>query len=77
MHMFWKNCIPNRHPLPHLHSAAVVLAIALAGVAGAARLKPQDTAEAHLGKGYDALRQDRYDAAVAEFRAALRSIPRW
>jgi Flp pilus assembly protein TadD len=70
MHMFWKNCILNRHPLPHPHSAAVVLAIALAAASQA-----QDTAEAHLGKGYDALRQDRYDAAVAEFRAALRLDP--
>jgi tetratricopeptide (TPR) repeat protein len=35
----------------------------------------QDTAEAHLGKGYDALKQDRYDAAVIEFRAALRLNP--
>ena len=70
MHMFWKNCIPNRYPLPHLHSAAVVLAIALAAASQA-----QDTAEQHLGKGYDALRQDRYDAAVAEFRAALRLDP--
>jgi Flp pilus assembly protein TadD len=35
----------------------------------------EDTANAHLGKGYDALRQDRYDAAVSEFRAALRLDP--
>ena len=35
----------------------------------------QDTAESHLGKGYDALRQDRYDAAVSEFRAALHLDP--
>ena len=34
-----------------------------------------DTAEAHLGQGYDALKQDRYSAAVAEFRAALRLDP--
>src|SRR5215469_5386652 len=30
-----------------------------------------DSAEAHLGKGYDALKQDRYEAAAEEFRAAL------
>jgi len=36
----------------------------------------EDTAEAHLGKGYDALKQERYDAAVAEFRAALRLDPK-
>lgn len=34
-----------------------------------------DTPEAHLGKGYDALRQDQYDIAAAEFRAALRLDP--
>ena len=27
--------------------------------------------EAHLGKGYDALKQDQYDIAISEFRAAL------
>jgi Tfp pilus assembly protein PilF len=31
----------------------------------------QETAEAHLGRGYDALRQDRYQTAADEFRAAL------
>jgi tetratricopeptide (TPR) repeat protein len=36
------------------------------GVAGASH-----NPDAHLGKGYDALRQDRYDEAVKEFRAAL------
>jgi Flp pilus assembly protein TadD len=34
------------------------------------------TAESHLGKGYDALKQDRYDTAVAEFRAALQLDPK-
>jgi tetratricopeptide (TPR) repeat protein len=34
-----------------------------------------DTPEAHLGRGYDALKQDRYDAAVTEFRAALAANP--
>ena len=32
---------------------------------------PAETAESHLGKGYDALKQDRYQVAVDEFRAAL------
>jgi tetratricopeptide (TPR) repeat protein len=32
----------------------------------------KDTPEAHLGKGYDALKNDRYDVAATEFRAALR-----
>ncbi len=30
-----------------------------------------ETAESHLGKGYDALKQDRYQVAADEFRAAL------
>ena len=34
-----------------------------------------DTPETHLGKGYDALKQDRYDAAAGEFRAALEIDP--
>jgi tetratricopeptide (TPR) repeat protein len=33
------------------------------------------TLEAHLGKGYDALKQDRYDVAASEFRAALALDP--
>jgi tetratricopeptide (TPR) repeat protein len=36
----------------------------------------EDTPEMHLGKGYDALRQDRYEAAASEFRAALRLDPK-
>ena len=35
-----------------------------------------DTPEGHLGKGYDALKQDRYDAAASEFRAALELDPK-
>jgi tetratricopeptide (TPR) repeat protein len=35
-----------------------------------------DTAEAHLGKGYDALKQDQYDLAATEFRAALELDPK-
>jgi tetratricopeptide (TPR) repeat protein len=37
----------------------------------AAKLPTSDSADSHLGKGYDALRQDRYDEAVKEFRATL------
>ncbi len=33
------------------------------------------SADTHLGKGYDALKQDRYDEAIAEFQAALASDP--
>jgi tetratricopeptide (TPR) repeat protein len=35
-----------------------------------------DTAEGHLGKGYDALKQDRYEVAAREFRAALDIDPK-
>jgi len=35
----------------------------------------QDAPEAHLGRGYDALKSDRYDEAVTEFREALRLDP--
>ncbi len=35
--------------------------------------KPPD---AHLGRGYDALKNDRYDVAVTEFRAALQIDPK-
>ncbi len=34
-----------------------------------------DTPETHLGKGYEALKNDRYDEAVSEFRAALALDP--
>src|SRR6266851_3316765 len=36
-----------------------------------AKVSGADIVEAHLGKGYDALKQDRYDLAANEFRAAL------
>ena len=34
-----------------------------------------NSAATHLGNGYEALKQDRYDAAVAEFQAALKDDP--
>jgi Flp pilus assembly protein TadD len=36
----------------------------------------KETPEAHLGRGYDALKNDRYDLAVTEFRAALQIDPK-
>jgi tetratricopeptide (TPR) repeat protein len=44
--------------------------------APAASQTEQDTPEVHLGKGYDALRQDRYEEAASEFRAALALDPK-
>ncbi len=35
----------------------------------------QDTPATHLGRGYDALKQDRYDEAATEFRTALKLDP--
>ena len=35
-----------------------------------------ETPQAHLGEGYEALRQDRYEVAVKEFRAALALDPK-
>jgi len=35
----------------------------------------ETAAEAHLGKGYEALKQDQYDIAVTEFRSALALDP--
>jgi len=47
----------------------VALAITLAGVN---LMAGQEAPEAHLGRGYDALKQERYEEAATEFRAALR-----
>jgi protein O-GlcNAc transferase len=43
--------------------------------ADASKSGSRDTPETHLGKGYDALKNDRYDDAVSEFRAALALDP--
>jgi Flp pilus assembly protein TadD len=43
--------------------------------APAAAPNAADTLEAHLGKGYDALRQEMYEVAISEFRAALQLDP--
>jgi tetratricopeptide (TPR) repeat protein len=37
---------------------------------------PNDTLEAHLGRGYEALKAEQYDVAVSEFRAALKLDPK-
>ena len=63
----------------------IVWVCLLAPLGGTLKARPQTSApsraaedipEAHLGKGYDALRQDRYDEAATEFRAALRLDPK-
>src|SRR5205809_7273238 len=41
----------------------------------AAKTPAADNPESHLGKAYDSLKQDRYDEAASEFRAALKLDP--
>lgn len=53
----------------------ISLAPLLAAIAGAGLIAWQDTPETHLGRGYDALKRDRYEEAVSEFREALRLDP--
>src|ERR1019366_5826767 len=50
----------------------LALALGLLSLPPSAAPQTEDTAEAHLGMGYDALREDRYHPALPEFRAALR-----
>jgi tetratricopeptide (TPR) repeat protein len=61
--------------------AALVLAAPKPGTSAsqkpsAAKPSSKDTPESHLGKGYDALKEDRYDVAADEFRAALQLDPK-
>ena len=54
----------------------VFVALLAVGAAGqSTRPSSKDFPEAHIGKGYDALKNDRYDVAVTEFRAALKLNP--
>jgi tetratricopeptide (TPR) repeat protein len=71
---------PNLRRWVALSLAALVLVTAWAGKAASQGSPPAtpvagDTPEAHLGRGYDALKQDMYEVAVSEFRAALRLDP--
>jgi tetratricopeptide (TPR) repeat protein len=58
--------------LAMLAASAVWQGVAVCQTAPMASSSAKDTVEAHLGKGYDALRQDRYEVAASEFRAALK-----
>jgi tetratricopeptide (TPR) repeat protein len=55
--------------------AALILLTLRVTIATCQEVSAAGTPEEHLGKGYDALRQDRYDVAVSEFRAALELDP--
>jgi protein O-GlcNAc transferase len=69
----------NRRPF--LFVIMLILVVVATVNSNSQQLSPQkpataETTEAHLGRGYDALRQDRYDVAVSEFRAALALDPK-
>jgi tetratricopeptide (TPR) repeat protein len=67
--------ISQKRILLVLAAAALCFITILHSVSQEAIPAAADTPEAHLGRGYDALKQDRYDAAVIEFRAALAADP--
>ncbi|HEY1262782.1 MAG TPA: tetratricopeptide repeat protein [Terriglobales bacterium] len=55
---------------------ATALVLALASPPATPQTVPASgTVEAHLGKGYEAMKQEQYEAAAAEFRAALALDP--
>lgn len=64
-----------RHTLLALALQCVCLAPPLAAAQASPAAPGADSAEVHLGKGYDALKQDRYQVAADEFRAALALDP--
>src|SRR5467141_2250230 len=68
---------------PRILAVLVTLMLVTFGDSGAvsqaspaAQAAPADSADAHLGRAYDALRDDRYEVAAAEFRAALKIDPK-
>jgi tetratricopeptide (TPR) repeat protein len=68
----------NRHSRRQISIAVLVLVLAWPASCqetSAAKPSTGDTSEAHLGKGYEALKQDNYDGAVSEFKAALALDP--
>ena len=69
-------------PLTRILAAllSLTLVISAAPVAASqtanAQAAPPDSPDAHLGQAYDALRNDKYEVAAAEFRAALKLDPK-
>ncbi len=64
---------------------AVLVALALVALGGPSAASQAmagphtallDSPDAHLGRAYDALKEDRYEVAAAEFRAALKLDPK-
>jgi tetratricopeptide (TPR) repeat protein len=73
----------TRHPWQWLLTVltAVTLVVLACSVASAqapppTQLAPDDSLDAHLGRAYDALKDDRYEVAATEFRAALKLDPK-
>jgi len=74
------SCQISRNLLSCLAASVIVLAIAssfeiVAQESPRKTSGAKDSPEIHLASGYEALRQDRYSAAVDEFRAALEIDP--
>jgi tetratricopeptide (TPR) repeat protein len=68
--------IKTQRILRFLFMMPLLLSLGVSGtVAQEAPTASEDTAETHLGKGYDALKQDQYDLAASEFQAALKLDP--
>ena len=75
--------MPASMVLPDIGRRVLLLALSLAGISAGCPSVAQDypspapsaTAEAHLGKGYEALKQDQYAVAATEFQAALTLNP--
>jgi protein O-GlcNAc transferase len=73
----------NRQISPWILAVLVALMlVTLSGPDGACQAVPAtqpvtpDTPDAHLGRAYDALKEDRYEVAASEFRAALKLDPK-
>lgn len=62
----------HRHAATRLAFLAAALLCAGSVAGQPARTPVPDTPAAHISRGYDALKNDRYDVAVAEFQAALK-----
>jgi tetratricopeptide (TPR) repeat protein len=72
----------TRSRRPVVLAVLVTLTVVLGGpsalpqTAHAPKPAASDTAEPHLGKAYDALRDEKYEVAAAEFRTALKLDPK-
>jgi tetratricopeptide (TPR) repeat protein len=79
MGLTWNFGMASRYCRQHFAILLSLLALTCVGGNSArcqqAKPNSSDTPETHLGKGYDALKNDRYDEAVTEFRAALALDP--